>query len=1193
MMKEKKLFSTEKGGNDKEKSKEKKRKRKAEGNEEVSEILENIKNEPKSPEQASKEIQNKAEKASEEIKNTAEEHKETEETAAKGETIYGEEKINKKREKVVKESEKKLDSITKSESISEKKLYGQVMDFFRDKYGSKIPQVGWEAEYNGEKRTIIEVIDNDGEIWVKYKSEFLDDIKNEFSGEKKPKTETEIKKEKSKTKIKSGKKEKKEKIKEDIESEKSVEKEVNIFEKDVIDAFVEFSISENDLEDIEGFKDLNIGGQLLVAKNLKNIAFEEAKFEVKDKQQSAYKGKNFLSKLGVGISNVFKKRGQEKLAIEKQKLGGLEKNKVNLENYISLIKSMELKGETVNGKEFFEFANIESMGPEKQEVYSKFNEAANLWAEIPEHFNEKYASKEQKKQYKKALENYQKTKEELLLGEDIKKAGEVNNIDLQISLLKTMKADPDIEKDWNNMGKSSLKKFFSNLDKPAYLVAGYGARALTASLVGTVAVPLTAAGLGAWRGFEKGKKHLRESDKDKSKKEQLSDSKLFKDRSEAYNKLQEFYNNESEINVNEKGERIVSEELESKPEYQEALKEYKRLDEKLNEVSEKSIDKKTESAEQLSDKFDKLITYYNTPKKGETKKEKEKRKAEALKMIDNRLKFSKDKLAKDLINFGSSQEKAKNLLNFYQKMSNAEIFLKTEVESYSSDFLERADYKARGESININERIEKALEKYEEITEKKLSKNRKSFIFKKVKNGALMSGAFALAGVGIREGVEAFKELGDEAVEEISENINNEIIYANNEPIVSESLDKSEWSDNLSKVISNEGLRPGQTDSVWRSSRILFMENAKDLGYEGDINDTASLRNWADSQVAKAINRTDDIKDLVHEGNTISLVKDQNGEMIIKIDKGAGELEPSYLPEKEVEIERDVNIPKRMESISATGLETQRPSIAGLENDEAIRVEESETVDKEIIDDISETEKASIEDEKEEFKEPDALKSDLESIGKEGGLKSDVEKTLDKWGNVLEEKREVGGIEGTPESPVIEEGGEAVETNQIIDDQAMKVDDELGGEKNEDSVIASPEESLSKNKSSTEEVNLENQVDNNIAEKLAFNWTLRVEANDLVDCLYKIKDNDLFNNVEKIQDLYKVFDEEIILQGEKWSLADYFKHVTGISHEDLAIEDKEEFLKSVADVVYTQKTGSLESRKIDMFNVLKNIIKKY
>ncbi|MFA7087963.1 MAG: hypothetical protein WC146_01330, partial [Patescibacteria group bacterium] len=67
--------------------------------------------------------------------------------------------------------------------------------------------------------------------------------------------------------------------------------------------------------------------------------------------------------------------------------------------------------------------------------------------------------------------------------------------------------------------------------------------------------------------------------------------------------------------------------------------------------------------------------------------------------------------------------------------------------------------------------------------------------------------------------------------------------------------------------ISNTGLRPGQHDSVWRSTMNIFKTNAPELGYQGDVNDEAALDKWASAQTVKTINNSGDITDKVFEGN--------------------------------------------------------------------------------------------------------------------------------------------------------------------------------------------------------------------------------------------------------------------------------------------------------------------------------------
>lgn len=96
--------------------------------------------------------------------------------------------------------------------------------------------------------------------------------------------------------------------------------------------------------------------------------------------------------------------------------------------------------------------------------------------------------------------------------------------------------------------------------------------------------------------------------------------------------------------------------------------------------------------------------------------------------------------------------------------------------------------------------------------------------------------------------------------------------------------------------ISNAGLKPGQHDSVWRSTEQIFKGHAAELGYQGDINDEAALDKWAAAETVKTINNSGDISDKVFEGNRVVLEKDDAGDYHVSVEQGGGAT-PGHLPE--------------------------------------------------------------------------------------------------------------------------------------------------------------------------------------------------------------------------------------------------------------------------------------------------------
>jgi len=91
----------------------------------------------------------------------------------------------------------------------------------------------------------------------------------------------------------------------------------------------------------------------------------------------------------------------------------------------------------------------------------------------------------------------------------------------------------------------------------------------------------------------------------------------------------------------------------------------------------------------------------------------------------------------------------------------------------------------------------------------------------------------------------------------------------------------------FSDKISNKGLN-GKSDSVWRSTREIFKNNAEKLGYKGDIKDSAALNRWAEVQTGNTIHNSGTLTDKVFEGNNVILEKDASGHFQVKVETGTG-----------------------------------------------------------------------------------------------------------------------------------------------------------------------------------------------------------------------------------------------------------------------------------------------------------------
>lgn len=152
--------------------------------------------------------------------------------------------------------------------------------------------------------------------------------------------------------------------------------------------------------------------------------------------------------------------------------------------------------------------------------------------------------------------------------------------------------------------------------------------------------------------------------------------------------------------------------------------------------------------------------------------------------------------------------------------------------------------------------------------------------------------------------------------------------------------------ENFSDKISNEN---GKSDSVWKSTREIFKNNAVAMGYKGDLNDQSSLGLWAENQTAKAIGNSNDLTDKVFEGNKVLVSRD--GESFkISVETGEGAT-PDYLSENNISEPVNTNPIRREIDLEITDNEADVNSL-----NESIPVNSNPV---ESVDPISETENVS------------------------------------------------------------------------------------------------------------------------------------------------------------------------------------------------------------------------------------------
>jgi hypothetical protein len=723
-----------------------------------------------------------------------------------------------------------------------------------------------------------------------------------------------------------------------IDNENSEEKQkIELYSEQVITSFEKLSLSAADLETIPGLVDLSESAQLMIAKSLQAMAAESAKNEVMMQKNQKMQNKDFFGRLKQGIANSFNSKALNRTALLAQAEGGLEKHGANLIQMVNWAQTF-IPDEKINeqGERQIDFLALQpglesylQLNEAEKQVLVDFNTSAMNLAAVPKHniLSDRAVAKNAKDST--IFEEY-KSKQiavRTLLDSHKLHAKEIDlylyNADAKLNMMQFFAADPNLEREWSetlqkeSIFKSIFKaagKYVASKDNWKFLAGGFaGRQGLSMAAIntfgvaaGAAAIPLTAAMIGAWRGKERANKQLKEKDKFVDKKN-LASHPLLTQRQAALKDLQSFLPLYSEIDNEQfknKTGRMSFEDWSTiaHPDdlllYESAQKRFKELDLQWQKIEQKNVERKTLKSEDLTRKLEDLLAQLNN-----TATREEHNKISAV--LQRRLDFSK-RLADDgLINFGVISDRSQNMIAFYNTLNQAQMsLLGFNVFSEDAD-LENSSSVAL---IETQARAMRLLNHLEDKADKKLDQKRKKFIVNQMIKGAFTGAIFSSIGSAaygasshiFQDGLEdvAMNNVVSESVvsgseaelTEAQEIINDTISTELIEPVttldednVVPSIEKSSWYD----VISNEGLKSGQHDSVWRSTKEIFLRNAESLGYEGNED---ALNKWAEIQTNKALANSGELTDMVFEGNRVVLEK-VNDSFVVTVEQGTG-LEP-------------------------------------------------------------------------------------------------------------------------------------------------------------------------------------------------------------------------------------------------------------------------------------------------------------
>jgi len=718
----------------------------------------------------------------------------------------------------------------------------------------------------------------------------------------------------------------------------------------ILEKFVEFSISEEELRGIAGFSDLTQAQQFLVYEGLKQMSLVKAKDRAKERVGAEIANSNKIGRIWKGLIKKYSTAKKEKEELSHIKYAGLSFHQENLEELTDMISAMKIEAVIEDDELRINYLqNRGSFSPEQEEILNNFNDIANRFSKLPQDWALRTASKEEQEEFNHLGYLYRREKGKALevLGSDPMGGNaliEMNKADYQVQMMQFLASHPDVDKEFSRIeNKSAWKQMVKGeaAARSSYMVSGFAVRHTLAGLIGAgglpvaaasfIAIPLTAAGIGAYRARGQAKTSLIEKDITGRKNDYGSrETKVEMWRKDIVGRINNLVPTEYALKPKEWYDTIASEE--EKEKYDFLQSKYQLVMGIYQEENEKERDKTARhfyQAESLTQKLllsnEKVNNLYGDDYRT------------ALHYLRVRVEFTEEKLEDGLINFGEDGALSTKL-ELIQALSAARSSLvmnNNSLEEKEKDLDPEKDLEKRFERLFDS--------KYFKFNES-LSKARKKYIIKEMVKGAGIGAAFAIGGILLRElagqlgiintghtsgkgaentsaenpmveeepgaGAETDQADSDEAAasdtpatddaagsgNSNSSSADNNIPDKTTEGSADQALESDSGTDSgetFSNEISNEDL-DGKSDSVWRSTREIFKDNAEKLGYEGDINDSQALNKWAEAQTAEAIHNSGELTDKVFEGNNVLLEQDSNGDYSVRVEAGTG-AEPGIL----------------------------------------------------------------------------------------------------------------------------------------------------------------------------------------------------------------------------------------------------------------------------------------------------------
>ncbi|MCR4274541.1 MAG: hypothetical protein NUW02_00610 [Candidatus Campbellbacteria bacterium] len=277
-----------------------------------------------------------------------------------------------------------------------------------------------------------------------------------------------------------------------------------------------------DLETVPGYSELTIGQKALVQENLQQIILGKIKEDAAAHGAEENKKAGFFGRFWRGITKGYQSAKLEKATAQDLQKAGIGEYRDVIEKLVTGTREVGLDAvfDKEGTLEVLYTNGIQAENEAEEETLRSFNTAAHVFTNIPTEWARETASRSERKKYEEAEKQFIQARANALLlleaknGSDrVTLAEQMNTIYARVRMDQLFSTHPEAEAQIQKITDEkvwvrSLKDIVT--ERGIYFGAGFATRAMTGALLGTLGLPLAAAGMGGFMARRRAQKTLKE-----------------------------------------------------------------------------------------------------------------------------------------------------------------------------------------------------------------------------------------------------------------------------------------------------------------------------------------------------------------------------------------------------------------------------------------------------------------------------------------------------------------------------------------------------------------------------------------------------------------------------------------------------------------------------------------------------------